>query len=415
MSLPHVFTKAILHVDGDAFFASCEVALDPRLKGKPVVTGKERGIASAMTYEAKALGVTRGMSIAQIRKLYPQVIIVSSDYETYALFSRRMYNIVRRHAPNVEEYSIDECFADLTGQETVRGISYEKIVQTIKEDLFHELGLTFSCGLAPTKVLAKVASKWKKPNGLTFIPEPGIKEFLKDLPIGKIWGIGPRTAVHLLKQGIRTGLEFAEKSESWVAEKLSKPHLEIWHELRGVSVNAVHSDKNDECQSVSRTRTFSKPSTDKEFVFSELSKNIEEACIRLRRHRLVSKEASFFIKTQDFRYYNFDALFSVPVSIPEEIIMHARGGFERLWRRGVRYRASGVTLRKLCPESMKGQDLFGGSKEMDSLLALHRNIDALSRKFRRRMVFSGSSLRARSDDENFSQKRLGIPSMGTVS
>jgi len=113
------YPRAILHVDGDAFFASCEVARNPALKGKPVVTGQERGIASALTYEAKALGVVRGMSIREIRKRYPSVVVLPSDYATYSLYSRRMYSIVRRYSPCVDEYSIDECFADLTCQDEV--------------------------------------------------------------------------------------------------------------------------------------------------------------------------------------------------------------------------------------------------------------------------------------------------------
>src|SRR4051812_44262540 len=110
---PRSYPRAILHVDGDAFFAACEVAKDPSLRGKPVVTGKERGIVSAATYEAKALGIKRGVPLHDVHKICPEAIILPSDYETYSLFSQRMYAIVRRYSPSVEEYGIDECFADL--------------------------------------------------------------------------------------------------------------------------------------------------------------------------------------------------------------------------------------------------------------------------------------------------------------
>src|SRR6266704_1894990 len=115
----HAFPRAILHVDGDAFFASCEQSRDPKLRGKPVITGKERGIVSSMSYEAKARGVTRAMKLSEVRKLCPDAIILPSDYETYSLYSQRMYEIVRRYTPEIEEYSIDECFADLTGMRRV--------------------------------------------------------------------------------------------------------------------------------------------------------------------------------------------------------------------------------------------------------------------------------------------------------
>src|SRR6185369_6203305 len=103
--------STILHIDGDYFFASCEISLNPSLRGKPVVTGQERGIATSMSPEAKALGVHRGMPVFKIRKEFPQVIITTSNYKNYGIFAQRMYDIVRRYSPLVEEYSIDECFA----------------------------------------------------------------------------------------------------------------------------------------------------------------------------------------------------------------------------------------------------------------------------------------------------------------
>jgi len=109
------FACAIMHVDADAFFASCEQAANPKLRGKPVVTGKERGIASAVSYEAKARGVRRGMTIRDVKAICPEAIHLPSDYETYSLFSQRMFAIMRRYTPAVEEYSIDEAFCDLTG------------------------------------------------------------------------------------------------------------------------------------------------------------------------------------------------------------------------------------------------------------------------------------------------------------
>src|SRR3989454_11350529 len=165
----HDFPRAILHIDGDAFFASCEQSRRPKLQGRPVVTGKERGIAASMSYEAKVRGVTRGMRLAEIRKRCPEAVILPSDYETYSLLSKRFFALVRRYTPDVEEYSVDECFCDLTGLRRPLRMSYETMAARIKADLEHDLGLTFAVGLAPTKVVAKLASKWQKPAGLTVI------------------------------------------------------------------------------------------------------------------------------------------------------------------------------------------------------------------------------------------------------
>lgn len=166
----HAFPRAILHIDGDAFFASCEQSRTPSLQGKPVVIGKERGIVASMSYEAKACGVTRGMRLFEVKRLCPDAVILPSDYETYSLLSLRFFAIVRRYTPEVEEYSIDECFADLTGLRRPLRMSYLQMAEHLKHDLDTELGFTFSVGLAPNKVLAKIGSKWRKPSGLTVIP-----------------------------------------------------------------------------------------------------------------------------------------------------------------------------------------------------------------------------------------------------
>src|SRR3989338_2571902 len=137
--------RAILHVDVDAFFTSCEQAIHPELKGKPLITGKERGIVAAMSYEAKAKGVVRGMRIFEAKKACPRLIALPSDYETYSLFSVRMFDIFRRFSPDVEEYSIDEAFVDLTGLRRVHRCGYVEIAGRIKKAVMTELDIPVSC------------------------------------------------------------------------------------------------------------------------------------------------------------------------------------------------------------------------------------------------------------------------------
>ena len=127
------FPRAILHVDGDAFFTSVEQALQPHLKGKPVVTGQERGIAVCVSYEAKAMGVKRPMRIFEARKVCPQLICLSGDYEAYSIFSKRMLAILRRFTPDVEEYSIDEAFCDISGLRRLYGTGYPEIARQMKD------------------------------------------------------------------------------------------------------------------------------------------------------------------------------------------------------------------------------------------------------------------------------------------
>lgn len=383
-----------MHIDGDAFFASCEIALNPKLRGRPVITGSERGIASSLSYEAKRQGVKRGMMISDIKKVCPTAIILPSDYETYSLFSQRMFNIVRRYTSAVEEYSIDECFADLTGLRRPLKMSYPQIAKKIKADLQNELGMTFSIGLAPTKVLAKVASKWQKPDGLTIIYGKTIDKYLLKWPVAKIWGIGHNTSELLKKYHITTSLDFIMRDEHWIKAHLTKPFHEIWQELRGIPIYDISSEEKETYQSISKTKTFTPPSTDPNFVFAQLSKNVENACIKVRRHGLAAKTVFFFLKTQEFNFHGWEIKLHEPTTIPSDILTVIKPHFEKLWRQNLRYRATGVILSKLAQPNVGQLDLFGQTAKNEAMVMVYKNIDELDAKYGKHTVFLGSSLTA---------------------
>lgn len=388
------FPRAILHIDGDSFFASCEVAKNPALRGRPVITGKERGIVSAATYEAKARGVRRGMTLYEVKKICPDAVILPSDYETYSLYSQRMYEIVRRYTPEVEEYSIDECFADLTGMRRVNRMSYMSMAEHLQRDLERELGMSFSIGLSATKVLAKVGSKWKKPAGLTIIPLRESEKFLSRVPVGKLWGIGPNTAALLAKHGVRTAQDFARKDRPWVAATLSKPFFEIWRELHGEVVYELATEGRKSYHSISKTKTFTPPSSNEAFIFSQLSKNIENACIKARRWGLVSKDLFVFLKTQDFKFHACEISLSHHTSVPQDIVRAVREHFGSMLRKKVQYRATGVTLMKLIDGSQAQLDLFGSVLRSQALERVFESVDEISERYGKHAVFLASSLRA---------------------
>jgi DNA polymerase-4/DNA polymerase V len=386
------FPKAILHLDGDAFFVSCELARYPGLRGKPVITGAERGIASAMSYEAKKIGVTRGMPVFQIKKNFPEVIILPSDYRTYQMYAERMYEIVRRFTGTVEEYSIDECFADITGLDQKLGKSFESILHDIQDTLFNELGISFSIGLSVTKVLAKIASKHNKPKGLTLIPSEKISDYIKDLPIGKVWGIGGQTSAYLLRRGIKTAGNFVEKSEDWVKENCSKPYYEIWLELRGCSAYSVNANKGRIPKSISSTGTFHPPSSSEVFIFSELSKHIEHVMYRARSLSLAPSDVSFFLKTKDYNYFKDSITLPLKSSLPHVTLSLIKESFEKLFKKNLVYRATGITLHGLIKNSHVSRDLFGESDRLASADEVFNVVDNLSEKFGSNTVFIGSSL-----------------------
>jgi DNA polymerase-4/DNA polymerase V len=381
-------------MDGDAFFVGCEVAKNPKLKGLPVVTGQERGIVSALSYEAKALGITRGMPIYRVKKNFPQVIIMPGDYVSYVYYSEKMFDIVRRYADDVEEYSIDECFADLTGLHKPLYMTYRQIAERIKKEVTEELGLSVSVGLAPTKVLAKVASKWKKPDGLTVIEPEKISEYLLQTKIENIWGIGPRTGEHLQRRGIKTAGDFAGKDMTWVKNNFSKPYIEIWLELNGVCVNQVDPKPKTEYSSVQKTRSFHPFTNDKVFLLSQISKHTEEACRKARYYSLVPKKFSFFLKSKEFKYYSHTVVLQSPTNAPETLVGLVKFHLNKVWRANVLYRTTGVTLHELEPEDVKQGDLFGATQRETKFETIHKQIDSLEAKFGKGVVHLGSTHKA---------------------
>ena len=400
------FPRAIIHVDGDSFFASCEVAKNPKLKGKPVVTGMERGIVSSLTYEAKKLGIKRAMRLFEVKKICPEAVILPSDYETYSLFSLRMHNIVKRYTPQVEEYSIDECFADLTGLRRPMNMSYEKMAEKIKHDLDSELGITFSVGLAPTKVLAKVASKYKKPSGLTIIRGRDIHLYLNKTPVERIWGIGPQTSSYLNKLGVITALDFALKSEDWVKEKMVKPQYEIWRELRGEVVHELTIGEKHDYQSISKTKTFTPPSNNKEYILSQLSKNIENACIKLRRHKLEAKRIFFYLKTQTYRYYGAEIKLGEPTISPNDILNTVAIHFEKIFNSNLPYRATGIILGDLSVQTEKQLDLFGRAEASEKFSRIFENVDKLAKRYGKHTIFLGTSFQAMNSPQHENEREM---------
>ncbi|HBH61970.1 MAG TPA: DNA polymerase IV [Nitrospiraceae bacterium] len=404
--------QAILHMDADAFFASCEQAIHPELRGKPVITGKERGIVAAASYEAKARGVKRGMGYIDVKKLCPEAIIVPSDYETYSLFSVRMFEILRRFSPDVEEYSIDEAFVDLTGLRRSFHCSYGMIAAQIQETVEKELGITVSAGVSLSKVLAKIGSKHNKPHGLTVIPGRDIHLYLEKLPVEKIWGIGPNTSAFLNKLGIRTALEFTRRDEEFIKKHLSKPYWEIWCELNGMSVYPVMTESKGSYQSISKTKTFTPPSTDRTFVFAQLSKNLENACIKARRHKLAATRLIIFLRKKDFRDIGVELKLSHPTAYPAELFEALKEGFDQIYQSVIPYRLTGVVLSGLTPEDRVQFTLFDDTARIEKIAKIYHSVDALSTRFGKHTLQHASSLPAKLQGQHEGQ-RGDIPARRT--
>lgn len=297
----------ILHVDGDSFFASCEVSRRPDLRGKPVVVGQERGIASAFTYEAKAMGVTRGMPIFQIKKQFPQVSVIASHFDLYKDYQQRLVSMLLNHPLcmkaniAVEVYSIDECFAEvLFSDGEIASNKHQDFLKKIKKDIQDALGITFSFGIAKTKTLAKIASKLNKPNGCSFlIGQPSdtrdIEHVLQETHIGNIWGIGRETTRDMTSYNILTAKQFVDMPIKQIEKNFNKPISEKWYELHGTPMLKIESNGADK-KSVQSTRSITRKTRDRELLFSELSRNVEAACSEIKNTGLYTNHISVFYR-----------------------------------------------------------------------------------------------------------------------
>jgi DNA polymerase-4/DNA polymerase V len=421
------FPKPVVHIDCDAFFTSVEQALKPELKGKPVVTGKERGIVACASYEAKALGVKRPMRLFEARRILPGLICLPSDYETYSLYSKRMFEILRRFTPVVEEYSIDEAFAELSGIRRLHRAGYSQIAWKMKQAVQSELGLTVSVGLSASKTLAKIASKEKKPDGFFVLRVSELHLFLPKLALERVCGFGPNTVALLEKQGVRNVWEYIRRPEGWAKKLLGKIGSELWRELRGESVYPFVTEPKEDYASIGKSKTFTPPSREKDFVKAQLVRNLESAFIKLRRHKLRAGAISIFLRDGEFRTSGAEALLTRSTSSTLEAMGAAAGLFERVFREGIAYRLTGIVLSKLEADGAVQYSLFDdvsgvrSLKQIDGVFdgvndrygkhSLHLGTSLWLRKYRRHVSARGDLPERKTDllrGETFRQ-RLGIP------
>ncbi len=413
----------ILHVDGDAFFAACEVARRPDLKGKPVVVGEERGIACALTYEAKKLGVHRGMPIFKIRKEFPKVTVLSSHFDLYNDYHKNLVTILRKHLPVVCSYSIDECFALMPAMPEHK---IESFVRKIKKEVQDSLGVTFSFGVAATKTLAKTASKKEKPDGcVVLIDQERIRETLKQTQIGSIWGIGRKTSAALIGENIITAFDFVSTPLQTIKEIFSEPVVETWLELHGKRIYEVDTAHEDQ-KTIQATRSFA-ASFDPNFLFSELSRNVEVACEELRKLHLLTNAVHIFYKEVDGSKFgtrnSTDTLLEAYTDDPRIILGALRAIINDIYTKGSRYKSTGITCLNLKREEHVQEDLFGVQKTLKSQKGHLKALDAINQRFGEWTIMHASSLKSvnkRREENIFRAKKdsyeygLPLPFMGEV-
>lgn len=296
LTLP--LSRTILHMDMDAFFASVEQADNPALKGKPVIVGgAKRGVVSTASYEARKYGVRSAMPIFEAKRRCPQGIFLPVRMKRYQEVSQKVMAILEAVSPLVEQVSIDEAFVDLTGTERLHGDCIQ-VARKIKERIWAEACLTCSIGIAPNKFLAKIASDLQKPDGLTIVPEEEVQSFLKDLPVGKLPGVGPKSEEALRGLGIRIVSDILRFPPGLLERKFGKYGLRLVALAQGIDDSPVIPCSP--AKSMGSEDTLPEDTTDINILKKQILSQAEEVGERLRRDGLKGRTITLKLKHSDF-------------------------------------------------------------------------------------------------------------------
>ena len=377
-------------LDANSYFCSVEKVFHPGLNGKPVcVLSSNDGNIVALTPEAKALGLHRGDPYFKVRSIIENngVAVFSGNLMLYSAMSKRVANIIRSSVAECIQYSIDECFANLAGYE--RHYNLETYMRDISQKIKLWTDIPVSVGVAPTKTLAKVGSKFAKNyrgyRSVCMIDnESKRRKALSMFDLSDVWGIGPRTYEKLLSLGIRTPLEFADKDGRWVARHFTKPGIQTWKELNGYP--CIDVDENIFRQSICTSRSFGNMITTKEQLKASVASFAASCANTLRAQQSAAKSVSVFVCSNRFRedlpqYWNVGtAELVVPSADTLEITDAALNILDEIYMPGIHYKKSGVILGKIVRGSLQ-QVLFDPVKNRDERLILSQTIDMLNQKY----------------------------------
>jgi DNA polymerase IV len=379
-----VTERTILHVDLDAFFASVEQRDRPELRGKPVIVGGDpggRGVVSAASYEARRFGVHSAMSLREAVRRCPEGVFLPVDGRRYQQASRDVMTILRRFTPQVEPISIDEAFLDVTGSRQLFGEG-SAIALAIKAAIREDVDLPVSVGVATTKLVAKIASDLRKPDGLVVV-EPGDEAaFLAPLPIGRLWGVGEKTAVALADYGVRTIGDLAALSPDVLVRRFGKHGGSLASRARGMDDDPVH--QGDPAKSVGHEHTFDVDTSDRETIERTLLAMSDGVAGRLRSAGVRASTIAVKIRDSSFRTITRQRTLPEPTDMTDPIF-RAAVELARPEVRGIRVRLLGVTASNLGDREQLG--LFP-SEEPRRRAAIEA-ADTIRRRYGERAVTRG--------------------------
>jgi DNA polymerase IV (DinB-like DNA polymerase) len=311
----------------DHFFTAVEERKNPEYKGKPVIVGanpkegKGRGVVSTSNYEARKFGVRSGMPISRAWKLCPEAVYLPVNYGLYVEVSKEIMNIVRRYADKFEQWGIDEAFLDVTSK-AKDYTEAETLARQIKKEVYEKEKLTCSIGIGPNKLVAKIASDFQKPDGLTIVRENEVEKFLAPLPVRKLLWVGRKTEQKLVNVGIKTIGDLARYDPTVLTENFGVIGTQLYLMAHGIDRSEV--EERGEIQSISRDVTFEEDTSDFEFILKTLDRLAEEVQGDVVRQNLCFKTVTVKVRYENFETHTHSKTLSLITNRLQDLKKTAR-------------------------------------------------------------------------------------------
>lgn len=382
--------RIIAHMDMDAFFAAVEQRDRPELKGKPVIIGadpkegKGRGVVSTCSYEARKFKIHSALPISIAYRRCPHGVYLRGNHQKYRDISKEIFAILRDFTPDIQPVSIDEAFMDFTGCLGPRGTALD-LARNIKNRIKQEVRLTASIGIAPNKMIAKIASDYNKPDGLLQIKPDQKLNFLWPLPIGKIWGVGKHTEQSLHALNIKTIGQLAQTPIEKLSKRFGSHGVHLHQLANGIDERPVAVD--GEIKSVSNEHTFEQDTNDQDEIMDQLLYLSEKVSRRLRKHDLKGKTLTLKIRLKSFQTFSRAESLDHRTNFSDTIYSTVLNLYRVFYRPGMRIRLIGVRVANF--EDPYVQDSLFEDPEEKRDEKLHQACDEIKDKFGERAIRRG--------------------------
>lgn len=381
----------IAHIDADSFFASVLQRKHPELRGKPLLAmGMGGSCVIAASYEAKAKGVKTGMPLRMAMELCPEAVRMPSDFAETSLASHQIEAILQNHSPVLEQMSIDEWFVDLNA--LVGGIPFDLYIwaKDIQQEVLAMTGMSVSVGIGPSKTLAKMASEYRKPAGVTVVEKRDIETFLADRPAAAIPGIGRARQKHAAANNWVTALDMTVVDDMTLQKLFGRPGIDLKRELLGERLSKVASNEEPP-QSISRTRTFKK-TVSKEKIWAQLLEHVSYCILKMRKQDLATRGISIWLRDGNYHHTGQQQRLPQLLDTEDAITPVVKRCFEKMLKARTPYTQVGFALWDLHPKAATQFSLFKSPKETMRSEILQQSLDALRVRFGRDVVTRGSAL-----------------------